>query len=166
MVMMFSVVLEGVEYPVEVSDGLRVTIGERTYTARVEVAGPIYKVALGRRRFEFSVRGRTLSLKGEPLEVRFERNDYDSSWKQGRPQAETTQPLSIVRAPMPGRVVAVTVEEGDQVVLGTPLLILEAMKMQNEIPSTAKGVVKQVKVKTDAVVGKEEILMVIQRVAS
>lgn len=69
--------------------------------------------------------------------------------------------LGEVRAPMPGRVVAVIVEEGDRVDLGAPLLILEAMKMQNEIPAPLEGVVQEVRVAPGAAVGREDLLLVI-----
>ncbi len=157
----FSVVIEGVEYPVEVSDR-QVTVAERTYQAKVRVAGPVFKVWLGRKSFEFRVQGRTVTLGGEPLEVIFEGYENHDGEGPGRPRARAPLGEGIVRAPMPGRVVAVAVKEGEPVSLGSPLLILEAMKMQNEIPSPAGGVVKEVKVAPDDVVGKEEILVVIQ----
>lgn len=161
MAMRFSVVLEGVEYPVEVSDG-NVTVEAKTYKTKVRVTKDTFRVSLGRRNYEFRVEGRTVSLGGKPLEVLFQGFE-GNSWglrlgrKQGRVPAR-----GIVRAPMPGRVVAVTVREGDPVPLGAPLLILEAMKMQNEIPSPVKGTVKEVRVAPDSIVGKEEVLLIIQ----
>jgi len=47
---------------------------------------------------------------------------------------------------MPGRVIEVRVSEGDHVVKGQTLLVLEAMKMRGEVPSPADGVVRQVRV--------------------
>jgi glutaconyl-CoA/methylmalonyl-CoA decarboxylase subunit gamma len=47
-------------------------------------------------------------------------------------------------APMPGLVVAIKVAPGDTVTAGTPLLIMEAMKMQNELAAEAAGVVEQI----------------------
>lgn len=49
----------------------------------------------------------------------------------------------IVTAVMPGVVVEVLVKKGDSIEKGAPLLILSAMKMQNEIAATASGVVKE-----------------------
>ncbi len=51
-----------------------------------------------------------------------------------------------VKAPMPGRVVRVMVGEGDTVPLDAPLLIVEAMKMENEVRSSTAGVVRNVAV--------------------
>jgi len=53
---------------------------------------------------------------------------------------------SHVRAYMPGRVVSIFVAEGDAVEAGQPLIVLEAMKMQNEIVAEHKGVVKKIHV--------------------
>jgi 3-methylcrotonyl-CoA carboxylase alpha subunit len=47
-----------------------------------------------------------------------------------------------LRAPMPGKVIALSVEPGTQVEKGAPLLVLEAMKMEHTIVAPRKGVVK------------------------
>ena len=51
-----------------------------------------------------------------------------------------------VTAPMPGKVVRVLVSEQQEVEAGQGLVVVEAMKMQNEIPSPKKGVIEQVRV--------------------
>jgi biotin carboxyl carrier protein len=50
----------------------------------------------------------------------------------------------IIATPMPGKIVAVHVKEGDAVEKEQPLIVVEAMKMQNDILSDVKGVVKKV----------------------
>jgi len=52
----------------------------------------------------------------------------------------------LVRSPMPGRVVKVMVAVGDEVEPGAPLLVVEAMKMENEIKAKAKGTIAEVHV--------------------
>ena len=49
-----------------------------------------------------------------------------------------------VQAPMPGGVIALHVKEGDHVAAGQPVVVLESMKMHNEITSPMKGVVRRV----------------------
>ena len=49
-----------------------------------------------------------------------------------------------VQAPMPGGIIAVHVHEGDHVTTGQPLVVLESMKMHNEITSPADGVVRRI----------------------
>ncbi len=58
--------------------------------------------------------------------------------------------MKLVRAAMPGIIVEVRVSEGDLVTAGQVLLVLEAMKMQNEISATADAVVKKVHVEAGA----------------
>ena len=50
-----------------------------------------------------------------------------------------------VRAPMPGKVVKVLVKTGDKVAAGQPLLVIEAMKMENELRTPREGIVGAVK---------------------
>lgn len=52
-----------------------------------------------------------------------------------------------IKADMPGKIVRLNVAEGDQVEKGQPLLVMEAMKMENEIRSPGDGVVKFIRVK-------------------
>ena len=66
---------------------------------------------------------------------------------------------TTLKAPMPGLVVRVAVEEGSKVEAGAPLVVLEAMKMENELRATASGVVKGVKVKAGQAVEKGQVLV-------
>ncbi len=67
----------------------------------------------------------------------------------------------VVKAPMPGLVVEIVVREGDQVKAGDTLLVLEAMKMQNEITAPASGVILNVSVKSGATVNSGDDLLVL-----
>ncbi|MGB8357604.1 MAG: biotin/lipoyl-containing protein [Bacteroidales bacterium] len=64
----------------------------------------------------------------------------------------------VVRAPMPGKIVDVLVRENAEVMRGEALVILEAMKMQNEIQSDANGTVTRIAVKPGQNVMKDDIL--------
>ncbi len=67
-----------------------------------------------------------------------------------------------VTAPMPGLILDIMVTAGDQVVAGTPVVKMEAMKMENEIPSPVSGTVKTIAVKVGDNVSTDETLMVIE----
>jgi biotin carboxyl carrier protein len=67
-----------------------------------------------------------------------------------------------VRAAIPGRVVAVAVAEGDAVVVGSDLLVVEAMKMQNEVRSPRDGVVRRVAVGVGQSLELGDLLVVIE----
>jgi len=66
---------------------------------------------------------------------------------------------SEVVAPMPGLVLAVEVAEGQEVAAGQGVVVVESMKMENEIKSTLGGVVEKVMVETGQVVDKGETLV-------
>ena len=67
-----------------------------------------------------------------------------------------------VTCPLPGTVVAVKVKEGDSVSAGQTLVVLEAMKMENNIDAEKAGVVKSVNVQAGATVMEGEVLLVIE----
>jgi pyruvate carboxylase subunit B len=64
-----------------------------------------------------------------------------------------------LKAPMPGLVLRVLVAEGDQVSAGQGLVVLEAMKMENELKAAGAGVVRAVRVAAGATVDKGQLLL-------
>jgi biotin carboxyl carrier protein len=64
-----------------------------------------------------------------------------------------------LKAPMPGKIIDVLVREGSNVLRGEPLVILEAMKMQNEILSPVNGKVIKVSTKSNVNVMKDDVLI-------
>jgi len=79
----------------------------------------------------------------------------------GMGDVQESQP-GIIQAPIPGMVVNIAVEEGDQVQSGDRLLILEAMKMENEIKSPVDGVVKQIHVSQGDNIDKDTVLVEVE----
>ena len=75
----------------------------------------------------------------------------------GRGSAHTG-PAPLV-APMPGLVVRINVQPGDQVQAGQPLVVMEAMKMENELRATAAGIVKAIRIQPGAAVEKGAVLI-------
>ena len=63
------------------------------------------------------------------------------------PQAAAKEGNVAVSAPMPGKILAVKAKEGDSVKAGDVLLVLEAMKMENDIVAPQDGVVASINVK-------------------
>ena len=66
-----------------------------------------------------------------------------------------------VKAPMPGNILDVKVKVGDTIKAGTVVCVLEAMKMENEIPAPKDGKVVQVAVTKGATVGAGDTLVVL-----
>lgn len=101
------------------------------------------------------------------LTVRIQGNDYEVELKNetdllleklGLNNA-TQVKVNNLKAPMPGLIVNIAVQEGDQIKKGEPLIILEAMKMENVIKSPADVTIKKIKVQPKQAVEKGEILM-------
>ncbi|MEM7382618.1 MAG: acetyl-CoA carboxylase biotin carboxyl carrier protein subunit, partial [Bacteroidota bacterium] len=67
--------------------------------------------------------------------------------------------VSSIEAPMPGLILDISVSEGQEVNEGDPLLILEAMKMENVITSPRNGVVKSVPISQGETVEKKHLLI-------
>ena len=68
----------------------------------------------------------------------------------------------VLRAPMPGRVVLVEVAVGQTVQPGDGLVVLEAMKMENEIKATVSGTVKEIRATNGQTVNPGDVLVVIE----
>ena len=72
------------------------------------------------------------------------------------------QSLSHIKSPLPGVIIKLNCSIGDQVKVGQTLLILEAMKMQNEIQATKDGSIKKINVRENQSVIEGEELVVIE----
>jgi len=68
----------------------------------------------------------------------------------------------ILKAPMPGRVVMVEVTVGQAVAPGDGLVILEAMKMENEFKASVAGTVKEIRVEAGQAVNPGDVLVVVE----
>ena len=100
---------------------------------------------------EISVNGRLFRV--EVLDPRGMRSRERGGESQGRRQ---------ISAPMPGRVIRVLVEPNQEVEAGQGLIVVEAMKMQNEMKSPQGGRVVEVKTAPGAAVAAGEVLIVIE----
>jgi|SRR5690242_1293300 len=138
--------------------------GESGNTAEVtEIAPNIFSVLLSGCSHEVYVTpspGGQLQLQIGGLE--FQAEVIDPRWWRGRrhsgAEAEGRQQIA---APMPGKVVRLLVKAGDTVVAGQGLLVVEAMKMQNEIRSPKSGTVERVLVAEGQAVNAGEVLCVV-----
>jgi len=66
-----------------------------------------------------------------------------------------------LKAPLPGKVTHVAVQAGDTVAAGQALVVIEAMKMENELKATAPGTVREVRVSAGQAVNAGDVLVVI-----
>ena len=76
--------------------------------------------------------------------------------------AATTTGGTTITSPMPGTILDVKVNVGDKVKFGQTLAILEAMKMENDIPATGDGEVAEIRVKKGDAVETDAVLIVLK----
>lgn len=74
----------------------------------------------------------------------------------------TVEGAQTISSPMPGRVVTINVAVGDKIEAGQGVIIVEAMKMENELQAEGAGVVTEIKVKPGQAVEDGQALVVIQ----
>ncbi len=162
--MKYFVRVAGKEWVVEV-DGDRVAVNGRESRAQLgAIAGtPLRHLVLDGRshRFPFAPGGRgswRIGQGGEfwDVEVVDERTRHIQSLTG---QAGGARGPGVLRAPMPGLVVRLEVRPGQQVAAGQGAVVLEAMKMQNELRVASPGTVKAVRVAAGQAVEKGQVLV-------
>ena len=143
----------------------RVTIGEHVWDvdARLAPAGScsllidgasyVADVQDGEGAFVVEVRGERYTIRVEEEARSILRTGGGAAGGQGG---------EVVRAPMPGRVTHVSVRAGQTVAAGDPLLVIEAMKMENEFRARTAGTVKDIRVAAGQAVNPGEVLLIIE----
>lgn len=155
----------------------QVTINDREYPVTAEQLGSLdvlsptpghyhllhggksYHVALTR--LDLVTKTVDLTINGRPQTLSIA-DETDQLVKQLGFSAVTTTKSKHALAPMPGLVLDVMVAVGDTITDGTPLLILEAMKMENVLKAEGDGVVKSIAVTKGAAVEKKQLLIEIE----
>lgn len=162
--MKYTVSVAGREIEVEI-DGERVTVGSKGHTATLSgIPGtPLRQLVIDGRPTELGLErdgaGRwVVTVLGErwEAEVVDERTRHIRTLTGNAGANRGTPPL---RAPMPGLVLRVLAEPGQTVSAGVGVVVLEAMKMENELRATVGSVVRTVKVKAGEVVEKGQVLV-------
>jgi biotin carboxyl carrier protein len=100
-----------------------------------------------------------LEIDGEPVEYAL----YDPrSLRSFGPAAGGASGPRALKAPMPGRIVRLLVQAGEQVEAGKGCLVMEAMKMQNELKAPRAGIIKKVNAVEGETVAAGAVLLVIE----
>ncbi|HEY2866902.1 MAG TPA: acetyl-CoA carboxylase biotin carboxyl carrier protein subunit [Pyrinomonadaceae bacterium] len=102
--------------------------------------------------FAVDIRGKRFSVAiSDPRRLRGMRSEHGHD-----------QGLAEIRSAMPGKVVRILAVAGQQVEKGDGVIVVEAMKMQNEIKASKDGAVKSVNVEEGATVNAGDVLMVVE----
>jgi pyruvate carboxylase subunit B len=150
-----------------------VELDGRAHTARMGAVGtsPLRIMVVDGRSYEVVVvpgveRGTwRLAMSGERFEVEI----LDERQHAIRAMLSRSGPAptgGAVKAPMPGLIVRVLVEEGQVVPAGAGVVVVEAMKMENELTATVGGTVKKVHVVPGATVEKGQVLVEVEEPAT
>jgi biotin carboxyl carrier protein len=158
MINKFKLLLEGVPYEIERKGDLVLVNGQE---------------------FPWSVASGTLSISGNPhaVEVKgtvatvdgiaytIEAQGLDEpkpSKVRKAASASVADEVGAITAIMPGLIIKVNKQEGDHVEVGEVVIVLEAMKMQNELQAKRAGVIKQINVKRGETVEMRQVLAIIE----
>jgi pyruvate carboxylase len=123
----------------------------KTLMVKLITIGPLQKDGTREVYFEMNGEGRTVTI----------RDQSAGKDEAARVKADKANPKHV-GAPMPGKVIKVSVKPGDAVKAGQVLLVTEAMKMETNVKAKAEGVVAEVKFAEGGKVEKEDLLLVFQ----
>jgi acetyl/propionyl-CoA carboxylase alpha subunit len=156
--------VDGLEFPVEILDDHHIRFGEEILDVDLAaVSGqPLYSLIVNVESFEGYVYpdngGWQVLLMGRSYSVIIE----DEREKRLRIQEAGLAGLGrefILKAPMPGLVVTVPIQEGQSVNKGEILVIVESMKMQNELRAPFSGTIARLRVKAGEIVQQKQTLL-------
>jgi biotin carboxyl carrier protein len=144
------------------ASGWRISLdGQPVDADVVEVAPHTVSILLGGRSHEF----RVFPAPDGTLQIHDGRQVFTAevvdprAWRGRRHGGAEAQGRQQVTAPMPGKVIRVLVKPGDPVEAGQGLVVVEAMKMQNEIRSPKSGVIERVLANEGQPVNAGEVLL-------
>jgi biotin carboxyl carrier protein len=165
--MKYTAIIDGKPVDIELSRGngrtIEARIGGESYVVDVEAVEPgVYWFHWNNRSIEVSV---VPNGDGYAVQVGSQRTNVeivDARAALRRAALQVHAGTVELRAPMPGKIVRVLVREGAAVELNQGVLVMEAMKMQNEIKSPKKGVVKKLGVQEGAAVNAGDLLAAVE----
>lgn len=156
--------VDGLEFPVEILDDHHVRFGGDVLEVDLaSVSGePLYSLIVNGESFEGYVypdeEGWQVLLLGQFYQVRVE-DEREKRLRTAFHGISSSDAEYVLKAPMPGLVVSIPVTEGQAVEKGQILVILESMKMQNELRSPFAGKVTRPRIKTGETVEQKQTLL-------
>ncbi len=156
--------VNGIEYLIEIVDERHIIVNDKKLTVDFNsvIGQPIYSLLVDGKSIEgFVYPGETeweVLLMGRqyPVEVEDEREKRLRATAGGSVSEAGEYHL---KAPMPGMIVSILVEEGQKIEKGQVLLILESMKMQNELKAPRDGTIGRIRIKPGESVEQRQTLL-------
>lgn len=158
--------VDGEEFEVffrKVGDSVELRIGDKSYKLRLTSEGEEIRVYFGEKVYPATVKlvndgFLEIDLHGIKHRVKVKKSKLSSVKKIFKRRKY------VVKSPIPGRIVSVEVSEGEVVDKGQTIVIIEAMKMRNEIKSPKKGIVKRIGVSPGSVIDKGRLIAEIESI--
>jgi biotin carboxyl carrier protein len=164
--MKYIATIDEKQYEIEIlSEGEILLDGKQLSADFQSVADqPVYSLLLDGQSFEASIHPSDnaiqVLLRGQLLDVRVEDERQRRLRESSGGQVIQSGDIHL-KAPMPGLVVTIQVEEGQQVASGEILIILESMKMQNELKAPREGIIGRLRVKPGDNVENNQVLLIL-----
>lgn len=162
--MKYITTIEGQEFEVEVVDEHHIRVGDRLLQVDFEsVSGqPMFSLIVDGKSYESFVypgdEDWQVLLRGRQYQVKVE-DEREKRLRAAAGAGVAEGGEFHLKAPMPGLIVAIPVSEGQAVEKGQVLLILESMKMQNELKAPRAGTIGRVRVKAGESVEQKQTLL-------
>jgi biotin carboxyl carrier protein len=165
--MKYTAVIQGQNLEIELNRKdaavIEAKIGGRLYQLEAKAVEPgIYWLTWNNQSFQIGVArgldGYVVSMAGHQIDVAI----FDARDALRLHTQHSHDAIGHIRAPMPGKVIKILVTEGAEVQVNQGIVVLEAMKMQNEIKSPKKGVVRKLGVTDGATVNAGDLLATVE----
>ena len=159
----FTITLDGIPYPVT-AEGATITVNGRPFEVEVGDDGTVLVDGIA---YDVTLDGETAVIAGESVPAQVTGLSATVSASAPTPPSAAAPVVAsagagAVLAIMPGKIVRVMVEPGQQVEEGDAICVLEAMKMENELHARQGGAVRSVHVKPGDDVEKDQVLVEIE----
>ncbi|HWY68629.1 MAG TPA: biotin/lipoyl-containing protein [Terriglobales bacterium] len=164
--MTFDVTVNGRDYRVELEQAetgswaARVN-GEQVAVNAANTAAGVLSVLIGSESYEIVANAAQQQIAIGGVRYSVEVRD-PRSWRTRRARAGGQDGAKKITAPMPGKVVRIIAQPGTEVEQGSGVIVIEAMKMQNELKSPKKGMVVKILAAVGASVNAGDVLAVIE----
>jgi len=147
-------------------DGLRVRLDDQEILVDLlRVDATLYSLLIGGRSFEVDLleveEAFMVLVDGQPFRVEIQ-DEQERRLRAAVGKEAARAAKRAVTAPMPGKVVKLLVKPGDAVKAGDGVIVVEAMKMENELKAPTPGTVKEIRVAEGKAVTAGDVLVVIE----
>lgn len=167
--MKYITTVDGVDYEVEILKNNKIRVNEKEYEIDFdEISGQnIYTLLVNGKSFEAYISEDEDIWNVFMLGNKYKVDVVDEREKRLREAAGIVTVGTggfVLKSPMPGLVIKISVNVGDIVEIGDVLIILESMKMQNELKSAQEGIISEIPIKEGDNVEQKETMIVVRPV--